>query len=282
MHIDDGPAKRPRLEHPAPQQPGLQGQAAPLPPLPAPGAATQAEPVPATPHEQLHKVLTVVRALVAAQDAAMLAGVVGSLQPGVLADVVLECMAALPPRHALPPEGAPLPAWVETLLDLVAAQAPLQLPAAGPPASQQAVQEPMPAEGQGPTQQQAAASEQPQLLPPPPPQPPAEQQEMQQQQAPPGPVQGGTPAAVAKASVPAPASFSLGPLPLTEQQQQQLCLGALLRILRTHKTSRQALRCILAAKLAAAADATVACAVMQQVVQVRPPQLCIVGFSVPC
>ncbi|KAL4443945.1 hypothetical protein ABPG75_011682 [Micractinium tetrahymenae] len=241
--------------------------AAQLPPLPnleqLAQQAAQQQPPP-TPPEQLAKVLTVLRALVASQDAAMLAGVVGSLQPAVLADVVLAYMACLPPPQALPPNGAPHEPWVLQLLQLGAQQAPP--PTSAQPAGQVALP-------QQPTQKASAPQpqQQPQLH-----QAGGQQQQQQQQAAGPRPKQ--EPAASAPKPAPAAptrptaaalaSAFRLEPVPLTAAQQAALRLGAVLRILRTDKTSRRGLRTSLVAKLAAEADpATQAPAIMAQLVQ---------------
>ena len=247
------PAKRPRLDGQQAQQQQQQQQPLNGPlvaalPLPAAGGGA---PPPPTPPEQLSKVLAVLEALVAARDAATLAGVVGGLQPAVLADVVLACMPRLPPRGALPPDGVPLEPWLHLLLRLVAEQAPLALP---PPQGPGTVppQQLMPVGPPQDVQQPAAAA--------------AHQQQQQQQavkaeaRAPP------PPPSSRRAPVPPPAAFRLEPLPLTEAQQASLRLAAVLRILRTHKTSRGGLRSRLVAKLAAGADAATAAAVLDQLV----------------
>lgn len=117
----DEPSKRPKLEAIRQEQqlsiPPLLKPQLQLQSIQPPGAVSgPAVPVPVTPPEQLAKVLMVLQALVASQDAAMLAGVVGSLQPAVLADVVMSYMVHLPPRHMLPPDSAPLLPWVDTML----------------------------------------------------------------------------------------------------------------------------------------------------------------------
>ena len=253
----DEPSKRPRVDGQAPQPPAVgpppalqppaalqqqqqqqQQPAVALPAAAAPAASTA--PPPPTPPEQLTKVLTVIQALVSARDAGMLAGVVGSLQPAVLADVVLAYLPNLPQRLQLPPDSAPLEPWVEQLLQLVAQQAPLQLPAAGG----------------APTA--AAAAPQQQQRPP-----SAEQQQSAAQQ----------PKAEAKAepkAAPRPlplalaTAFKLEPVPLSDAQQRSLALAAVLRILRTDKTSRAALRTSLVAKLAADAEPAAAASTLMQ------------------
>ena len=255
------PAQQPAAQHP---QAGAAAAAA------APSAATLPG---ATPPEQLSKVLAVVQALAAAQDATMLAGVVGSLQPGVLADVVLAYLPNLPPQRSwLPPDSAPLEQWVDQLLQLVAAQAPL--PAHAPVQQQQqqptTMVAPLPA---GQQQQQAGAT-----AAAGPAQDVQQQQAALQQQPKSEPGGAVVKQAAPRPLVPPPAAFQLQPMPLTEAQQRTLRQDALLRILRTAKTSRQALRTGLAAKLAADADAGVAEVVLRELVQVgeglkwqRPP-----------
>jgi hypothetical protein len=75
---------------------------------------------------------------------------------------------------------------------------------------------------------------------------------------------------VTKALQPVPAigTFRLEPLPLTEQQQRQLCKAAVQRVLQTQKTSQQQLRSILVAKLAALGDAGLASDLLQELVKV--------------
>ena len=237
-------------------------------------AAPSAPPLPgATPPEQLSKVLAVVQALAAARDATMLAGVVGSLQPGVLADVVLAYLPNLPPQRSwLPPDSAPLEPWVDQLLQLVAAQAPLPAHA---PVQQQQQQPTMPAPLHAGQQQQQQAGATAAAGPA---QDVQQQQAALQQQPKAEPAGAVKQAAAPRPLVPPPAAFQLQPVPLTEAQQRSLRLDALLRILRTAKTSRQALRTGLAAKLAADADADVAAIVLRELVQVgegfawqRPP-----------
>ena len=242
--------------------------------LPAHSPPQQPQIVPGpTPPDQLAKVLTVLQVLVASGDAPMLAGVVGSLQPAVLADVVMAYMQHLPPQHRLPPDSAPLEPWVLQLLHLLADQA--MLPTAAPGQQQQQ------AAGGGvalPMPESMAAGvaaiipqdvQQPQLA--------GQQKEQGEQRrgadlSPPKAKQEAAATVAAKLAarpVPPVATFRLQPVPLTEQQQRQLRMTAVLRILQTDKTSRQQLRTALVAKLAAQTDGGMAPTIMQQLVQVR-------------
>lgn len=208
----------------------------------------------------------------------MLAGVVSSLQPAVLADVVMTYMQHLPPQHWVQPDSMPLDPWLLQLLQLVADQAALPTVVqqreqgqgqeavgfAAPLAAPQAAVEPV-----GSTPQDV---QQPQL---------AGQQQQQGQ----GERRGGAGPMVPKVKkeeeaaivaaklaarpVPPVATFRLEPVPLTDQQQRQLRMAAVLRILQTDKTSRQQLRTALVAKLAAQTDGSMSPTIMQQLVQVR-------------
>ena len=246
--------------------------------LPAHAPPQQPQLVPGpTPPDQLAKVLAVLQALVANGDAPMLAGVVGSLQPAVLADVVMAYMQHLPPQHWLPLDSAPLEPWVLHLLQLVADQAMLPTAAPGQQQQQQA------AVG-GATLPQAAAAGVAASIPQDVQQPQLAGQQQQQQQKEQGEQRGGAGLSLHKAKqeaaatvaaklaarpVPPVATFRLEPVPLTEQQQRQLRMAAVLRILQTDKTSRQQLRTALVAKLAAQTDGGMAPTIMQQLVQVR-------------
>lgn len=266
QHAWQTPASAPQLQQ-QPQPPAAGAPAAAqLPPLPnleqlVQHAAhqEQQEQPPPTPPEQLAKVLTVLQALVASRDAAMMAGVIGSLQPAVLVDVVLAYMARLPAQQALPPDGAAHEPWALQLLQLVAQQAQ------APQLVQQGRRTSPPAQ---PLQEALA------------PQPKAQQEgvEQQQQEAagqPPRPDLAAPVPRAAAAGAPRPSAavlasaFRLEPVPLTQAQQAALRLGAVLRILGTDKTSRRGLRASLVAKLAAEADlATQAPAIMARLVQV--------------
>ena len=205
-----------------------------------------------TPPDQLAKVLAVLQALVATGDAVTLAGVIGSLQPAVLADVVVAYMQNLPPPHMVLPDSAPWEPWVDQLLQLVANQA--TLPSLGAP----------PGTATATTQQQQQRAASPAVL---------WQQDVQQQAA----ATQARPDTFVKPAKLQPivllvAAFRLEPVPLTQKQLQHLHLAAILRILRTDKTSRQQLRTALVAKLAAQADPMMAPAILQHLLQVCVPE----------
>jgi hypothetical protein len=241
----------------------------------------------------LAKVLTVLQALVASQNAGVLAGVVGNLQPAVLADVVMEYMQQLPLRHTLLPDAAPLPPWIDTLLQLIAAQAPVGMAQGTAPAQQQQQQQPQPMQRMQPMAAAPAAAGRPASVPQDVQQQQAseaqQQGQQQQQRQAAAPMSAGKQEAAMvppKASVPrqmpAVPSFKLEPLPLTQGQQLELRLGAVLRILHTDKTSRQRLRTALVAKLAADADSSMVPAVMQHLVQVCSCQAAVAVCPLPC
>ena len=159
-----------------------------------------------------------VAAHVAARDARALAAFVSGLEPGVLADVVLACMALLPPRHQLLPDHVPVDPWLTSLTELLGGQ---QQPEAAPAAAS------LPP----PSREQRAAEDGGSRLKK------EEPKGLAAQRPPPR-------------LPPVAPTFRLEPVPLTPQQTAALQREAVLRILRTEKTAARELQIALVARLA--------------------------------